>query len=91
MKRRGADRVVGIDSDDRYLSQARYAAEVLDVEIDFRNMSVYEVASLGERFDVVIIYWACVTHACATLLLARRTFYDMKKKNVGKGYIDLSV
>ena len=54
MKRRGADRVVGIDSDERYLAQARYAAKVLDADIEFRNMSVYEVATLGEKFDVVI-------------------------------------
>src|SRR5947208_10265801 len=28
MKQRGADRVVGIDSDEKYLAQARFAAEV---------------------------------------------------------------
>jgi tRNA (mo5U34)-methyltransferase len=54
MKRRGASRVVGIDSDERYLLQARYAAKVLDADIEFRNMSVYEVALLHEKFDVVI-------------------------------------
>jgi tRNA (mo5U34)-methyltransferase len=54
MKRRGAARVVGIDSDDRYLAQARYAAEVLGADIEFRNLSVYDVAQLGEKFDVVI-------------------------------------
>lgn len=54
MKRRGAEHVVGIDSDDRYLAQARYASEVLGADIEFRNMSVYDVVSLGKRFDVVI-------------------------------------
>ena len=54
MKRRGAGRVVGIDSDPRYLAQARLAAEVMDTEIEFRQMTVYEVASLGERFDLVL-------------------------------------
>ena len=54
MKRRGASRVVGIDSDETYLQQARFAAEVCGAEIDFRRMSVYEVARLGERFDLVI-------------------------------------
>ena len=55
MKRRGAARVVGIDSDDRYLAQARLAAEALGFEgISFRNLSVYDVARLGERFDLVI-------------------------------------
>jgi tRNA (mo5U34)-methyltransferase len=54
MKRRGADRVVGIDSDEQYLAQARYAAEVLGVEIEFRNLSVYDIGALGEKFDIVI-------------------------------------
>ena len=54
MKRRGASRVLGIDSDERYLAQARLAAEVRGAEIEFRNLSVYDVARLGERFDVVI-------------------------------------
>ena len=54
MKRRGAARVLGIDSDDRYLEQARLAAEVRGAQIEFRNLSVYDVAKLGERFDIVI-------------------------------------
>jgi tRNA (mo5U34)-methyltransferase len=54
MKRRGAERVLGIDFDPRYLAQARFAAEVLGMEIEFRQLSVYEVAQLGEQFDVVI-------------------------------------
>jgi tRNA (mo5U34)-methyltransferase len=54
MKRRGADRVVGIDSDDRYLAQARFAAEVLETKIEFRKLSVYDVAKLREQFDLVI-------------------------------------
>jgi tRNA (mo5U34)-methyltransferase len=55
MKRRGAARVVGIDSDDRYLAQARLACASLGFDdIEFRNLSVYDVAALGERFDLVI-------------------------------------
>ncbi|AJE49060.1 TIGR04290 family methyltransferase [Celeribacter indicus] len=54
MARRGAARVVGIDSDPRYLAQAALAAEVAGVSIDLRQMSVYDVARLGERFDFVI-------------------------------------
>ena len=54
MKRRGADRVVGIDSDEEFLAQARFAAEVCEADIEFRNLSVYDVAKLGEKFDVVI-------------------------------------
>ena len=54
MKRRGASRVLGIDFDEDYLAQARFAAEVVGAEIEFRQLSVYDVGALGERFDVVI-------------------------------------
>lgn len=54
MKRRGAARVVGIDSDERYLAQARFAAEVLGADIEFRHLPVWDIALLGERFDLVI-------------------------------------
>jgi tRNA (mo5U34)-methyltransferase len=54
MKRRGADRVVAVDWDERYLRQARFAAEMCEVDIEFVTLSVYDVASLGERFDVVL-------------------------------------
>ncbi len=54
MKRRGAERVLGIDFDERYLAQARLAADVQNAEIEFRQLSVYDVAALGERFDIVL-------------------------------------
>jgi tRNA (mo5U34)-methyltransferase len=54
MKRRGADRVLGIDSDERYLAQAKFAAEVAGVDVEFRHMSVYQLPLLRERFDLVI-------------------------------------
>jgi len=54
MKRRGAARVVGIDSDPRYLAQARLAAEVAGVDLELRQMSVYDLPSLNERFDLVL-------------------------------------
>ena len=53
MKRRGAARVLGLDYDEDYLAQARFAAEVQGLDIEFRQMSVYDVGQLGERFDVV--------------------------------------
>ena len=54
LKRRGASRVVGTDSDSRYLAQARFAAGVAGLEIEFRKLSVYDVALLRERFDFVV-------------------------------------
>src|SRR5581483_1615859 len=54
MKRRGADRVVGVDWDERYLRQARFAADISGADIEFRKLSVYDVAVLRERFDIVL-------------------------------------
>jgi tRNA (mo5U34)-methyltransferase len=54
MKRRGADRVVGIDTDEHYLRQARFAAEVCDLDVAFERMPVWDVAALRERFDLVL-------------------------------------
>lgn len=54
MKRRGAARVLGIDSDETYLAQARFAAEVAGLDIAFERLSVYDVARLGETFDIVL-------------------------------------
>jgi tRNA (mo5U34)-methyltransferase len=54
MKRRGAERVLGIDFDESYLAQARFAAEITDLDVEFRKLSVYDVGTLGESFDVVL-------------------------------------
>jgi tRNA (mo5U34)-methyltransferase len=54
MARRGAARVVGVDSDPRYLAQARLAAEVSGLDVEWRELSVYDVARLGEKFDLVL-------------------------------------
>ena len=54
MKRRGAARVLGVESDERSLVQARFAAEMLGLDTEYRALSVYDVARLGEKFDVVI-------------------------------------
>jgi tRNA (mo5U34)-methyltransferase len=54
MKRRGASRVLGIDTDERYLCQARLAADIEEADVEFRRMPVWDVAALGEKFDLVI-------------------------------------
>lgn len=55
MKRRGAGRVLGIDTDERYLAQARLVAGTRDArDIEFRLLSVYDVGLLGEKFDLVL-------------------------------------
>jgi tRNA (mo5U34)-methyltransferase len=54
MKQRGADRVVAIDTDDKYLEQGRFAAKISGVDIEFRRLSVYRIAELKEQFDLVL-------------------------------------
>lgn len=54
MKRRGADRVVGVDTDARYLAQARLAADVIGLDVEFQQCSIYEMAAWHERFDLVL-------------------------------------
>ncbi|MDQ2833627.1 MAG: TIGR04290 family methyltransferase [Acidobacteriota bacterium] len=54
MKRRGASRVLGIDTDDHYLRQARFAAELTGLDVSFERMAVWDVGALREKFDVVI-------------------------------------
>lgn len=53
-KRRGAARVVGVDAGARYLEQARLASEVLGLEVEWREMSVYSLADWREQFDIVL-------------------------------------
>lgn len=53
MKQRGAGRVLGIDVDDRYLNQGRFAAEALGLDIEFEKRSVYEVDAIEGQFDYV--------------------------------------
>ncbi|HKW25359.1 MAG TPA: TIGR04290 family methyltransferase [Terriglobales bacterium] len=54
MKKRGAQRVLGIDVDDRYLNQARFAARTLGLEIEFEKRSVYDVDRVSGQFDYVL-------------------------------------
>src|SRR5215467_4755352 len=53
-KKRGASRVLGVDVDDRYLEQARFASQVLGLEIEFSKRSVYDVDSIPGQFDYVL-------------------------------------
>ena len=75
MKRRGAARVLGLDSDERYLAQARFAAQVTGQDIAFVQGSVYNVGSLGERFDIVLFMGVLyhLRHPLLALDLIRET------------------
>jgi tRNA (mo5U34)-methyltransferase len=53
--RRGAT-VIGLDVDEHYLRQARWAAEKMHLSdrVSFRRGTVYQASDLGERFDIVV-------------------------------------
>ena len=54
MKKRGARRVLAVDVDERYLNQARFAAQVLGLDIEFDQRSVYDVDRIPGQFDYVL-------------------------------------
>ncbi|HEX5236780.1 MAG TPA: TIGR04290 family methyltransferase [Silvibacterium sp.] len=81
MKRRGAARVLGIDTDEHYLRQARFAAEIEDADIEFRRMAVWDLAELGERFDLVI-FMGVLYHLRHPLLAL-----DLIHDHVAKDYL----
>lgn len=54
LAKRGAH-VLGIDLDNHYLRQARWAAKVYGLEdrVEFRQMQVYDLLKLDENFDMI--------------------------------------
>ncbi len=53
LARRGAD-VLGVDVDEHYLRQARWAAGEYGLEVRFEQAQVYDLARRDERFDLVL-------------------------------------
>jgi tRNA (mo5U34)-methyltransferase len=56
MKRRGARRVLGVDHDEAYLRQARFARTELGLDVEFERGDVYEIEHIvgGEQFDYIV-------------------------------------
>lgn len=97
MKKRGASRVLGIDFDLEYLAQARFVAEVQGLNIEFRQLSVYDVAKLHETFDIVL-FMGVLYHLRHPLLaldliyehVARDTMVFQSMQRGSKEAIDLA-
>lgn len=53
-KKRGAARVVGFDYSEKFIDQARFCAEVLDLDVEYSIAYVDDFLSRSEPFDVVI-------------------------------------
>jgi tRNA (mo5U34)-methyltransferase len=56
LKELGASYVLGVDSGEQTqaIEQARFAAETLRLDADFRVLSAYDLATLDRKFDVVL-------------------------------------
>ena len=81
LARRGAQ-VTAIDLDDRYLAQARWAAERLGLadRVTFEKLQVYELAQRPERYDIVWfmgVFYHCRYPLLALDILARKTKRQM--------------
>jgi tRNA (mo5U34)-methyltransferase len=81
MKKRGAGRVLGIDTDERYLQQAEFMGRQLGLKVELRRMSVYDVGSLGESFDYVL-FLGVLYHLRYPLLAL-----DLIRRHVGGGML----
>jgi len=55
LARRGGD-VLGVDQDNHYLQQARWAADQIDISgtVSFERMAVYDLVDLDRTFDLVL-------------------------------------
>ena len=51
-KKRGADRVVGIDLQENRLEQARTISEIMNMDIEYKNIDLFNTSELG-KFDIV--------------------------------------
>jgi len=52
-KKKRADYVLGLDLSDGFLKQAEFVRDMLNLDIEYKKMSVFEVPQLGRKFDIV--------------------------------------
>jgi 2-polyprenyl-3-methyl-5-hydroxy-6-metoxy-1,4-benzoquinol methylase len=51
---RGAGYVCGIDANEKYIAQARFANEIRGDNVDFRALRIQQLPSLNRKFDITI-------------------------------------
>jgi len=79
-KDRGADYVCGVDLKSEYIEQAKFCAEVRNQDIDFRVLDIYELESIGRRFDLV--FCVGILYHCKHLMLAVEQASRVTKKSI---------
>jgi len=53
-KRRGAERVLGLEPDPRYLAQAEFCRDVWGAEVEYRELGAEHLDAVDEAFDLVL-------------------------------------
>jgi len=81
MKRRGATRVVGIDSQQELVRQANFVRHILGLDIDYRRMSVYDLdpRELGQ-FDLTLALG--LIYHCKHLVLALEKLFLITRQTL---------
>ncbi|MFN2493507.1 MAG: DUF1698 domain-containing protein [Pyrinomonadaceae bacterium] len=79
MKRRGAERVLGIDSQRDLICQAVFVRKVTGLEIEYRRMSVYDLdpRNVGQ-FDITLALG--LIYHCKHLVLALEKLFTVTRK-----------
>ena len=79
LKRRGAGRVLGVDSQRNLVRQAVFVREVLGLDIEYRRMSVYDLdpRELGQ-FDVTLALG--LVYHCKHLVLALERLFAVTRE-----------
>lgn len=79
MKRRGAARVLGIDSQQNLIRQAAFVRDVHGLDIDYRKMSVYDLdPHLIGQFDVTLALG--LLYHCKHLVLALEKLFIVTRE-----------
>jgi tRNA (mo5U34)-methyltransferase len=78
-KRRNAAYVLGVDSQRHQVRQAQFVRRALDLDIEFRRLSVYDLSrkALGE-FDVTLALG--LVYHCKHLILALERLFDVTRE-----------
>ena len=79
MKRRGAGRVLAVDSQRDQVNQASFAAEVLGLDIEAARLSVYDLDPIVHgQFDVVLALG--LVYHCKHLILALERLFTVTRE-----------
>jgi tRNA (mo5U34)-methyltransferase len=78
LKRRGASRVLGVDSQRNLVRQAAFVRDVLGLDIEYRRMSVYDLDPRGlGQFDVALALG--LVYHCKHLVLALERLFAVTR------------